>query len=152
MRVVVRQRISVSVRARVAGRWSLVAGGVALAAVLLVGCDDSSGGIAVSTGTAAAPAGATVVVGKVERLPGGTVVVTSDHVLQSIVCEGGVLTLTTSAGVFSGTMGCGQMVGADIVGRFVGKAVVITISDTRLRIEHPDAGSLDFPAAGARAR
>jgi len=130
------------------GRWLVVAGVVA-AALLAAGCDDSSdGGIDVTTGTVGA--GATVVVGKIERFPGGTAVVTSDHVLVAITCSAGTLTVTTSAGVFSGTMDCGQMATADVIDRFVGKAIVITISETRLKIENPEAGSLDFPAVGAR--
>ena len=143
------ERVSAPVRAGAGGRCLLVAGVVA-AALLVAGCDDSSGGgNDVRTETAA---GATVTVGKIERFPGGTAVVTSDHVLQSIACEGGTLTLTTSAGAFSGSMDCAQMVEADVVGRFVGKAIAITISETRLRIENPEAGSLDFPASSARQR
>ena len=44
--------------------------------------------------------GATVTVGKIERYPGGTAVVTSDYVLQSISCEGGrsVASATTGRG------------------------------------------------------
>jgi hypothetical protein len=131
-------------------RWPLVAATLAFAALLLAACADGSDGrINVTTSVPSAP---TVVIGKIDRFPGGTAVVTSEYVLQSMTCEAGVLTLTTSAGAFTGTMDCGQMVSPDIVGRFVGRPIVITISATRLRIEHPEAGSLDFPASGASQR
>jgi hypothetical protein len=93
---------------------------------------------------------ATATIGKIDRFPGGTAVVSSEHNLVGISCEAGAVTMTTSAGVFSGSMDCAAMPPSETIDRFVGKAVAITISETRLKIENPEAGSLDLPASGAK--
>ena len=140
------------------GVRGLFAGAVMFGMLALVACDDSSpaDGVVVGTPVASVVAmvegEATTTIGKIDRFPGGTVVVSSEHVLVGISCEAGAVTMTTSAGTLSGAMDCGAMPPAETIERFVGKAVAITISEGRLRIENPEAGSLDLPASGARQR
>ena len=134
----------------------LVFGAVLLGMLAMTGCDDSSRGDGVAVGTPVASVVATVegeattTIGKIDRFPGGTVVVSSEHVLVGISCEAGTVTLTTSVGMFSGAMDCGAMPPVETIDRFVEKAIAITISESQLRIENPEAGSLDLPARGVR--
>jgi hypothetical protein len=84
--------------------------------------------------------------GSINHVGNGIATVTSDYVLQSISCDAGKLTMITAAGTFVGTMDCAAQVTQETIDRFVGKPVLIVVTDTRLKIEHPDAGSLDYPA------
>ena len=111
-------------------------------AALIAACGDSSDGVQLTT---PGPEGVATI-GQIEHFPGGQATITSDHVLVSISCENGVITMVTSAGRFTGTMDCQAQVGQDVLDRFVGKPIAITITDARLKIENPEAGSLDYPA------
>ena len=97
-----------------------------------------------------ATVGAEKTFGTINHLPGGFATITSDHVLESITCENGQLTMVTSAGRFVGTMDCTAQVSQETIDAFVGKPILITVTDTRLKIENPDAGSLDYPATDVR--
>lgn len=110
-------------------------------------CDDDSGGSVIE---APATVGAEKTFGTISRLPGGFATITSDHVLESITCENGQLTMVTSAGRFVGTMDCTAQVPQETLDRFVGKPILITVTETRLKIENPEAGSLDYPATDVR--
>jgi hypothetical protein len=125
----------------------LALSGVLLAAAaLFAACDDSSPGddVLITTPTAAPAEGTSI--GKIDRFPGGTAVITSDHTLISITCQTEQLVMTTSVAVFTGDMPCDRMVPADVVERFVQKPITITIDGGRLKIENPESGTLDFPA------
>ena len=115
-----------------------------LLAAVVVGCGDDGGEVRVTTQTA--DTGSESTFGAIERLPGGTAVITSPHTLVAITCSETTLTLTTTAGTFAGTMDCSAMPTTDIIERYTGKPIVITIGGGRLKIENPEAGSLDFPA------
>ena len=141
------------------GMRGLVFGAGILGVLAVTGCDDSSSSDGVVVGTpvdavasvvATVVAGPTISIGKIDRFPGGTAVVSSEHVLVGISCEAGVVTMTTRVGTFSGAMDCGAMPPVETIERFVGKAVAITISVGRLRIENPEAGSLELPASGTK--
>jgi hypothetical protein len=113
--------------------------------VLIAGCSDDGTDDVVETPPSVT---AQQTFGSINRLPDGQATVVSDHVLQSITCTAGQLTMVTAAGSFVGTMDCTAQVPQETIDRFVGKPVLITVSDTRLKIEHPQAGSLDYPATG----
>ncbi len=116
----------------------------ALSAVLAACSDSGADDVRVTPPTVAAGGEATF--GAIERFPGGTAVVTSPHTLVAITCDGTTVTMTTTAATFTGTMDCSAMPPADIIGRYIDRAVAITIGGGRLKIENPDAGSLDLPA------
>ena len=124
-----------------ASHWIL---GALAAAALFVGCNGGDDNEAVVQPPPSVSAERTF--GTINRLPNGVATVTSEYVLQSITCDAGRLTMITSAGSFVGTMDCAAQVTQENIDRFVGKPVLITITDTRLKIEHPEAGSLDYPA------
>lgn len=119
---------------------------VVAASYVFVACDDeSSGSLVVQT---PATVGAEKTFGTINHLPGGVATVTSDYVLQSITCDNGTLVLVTTNARFVGTMDCTAQVPQETIDRFIGKPIMITITETRLKIEHPEAGSLDYPATG----
>jgi hypothetical protein len=117
------------------------------AALSLMACDDGPAGSIIES---PATVSAEKTFGTINRLPGGFATITSDHVLDSISCESGRLTIVTSAARFEGAMDCTAQVPQETIDDFVGKPIVITITDTRLKIENPDAGSLDFPATSVQ--
>jgi hypothetical protein len=129
-----------------------------LGVLAFAGCDESlpidrvAVGTPVSSIVATVAGEATTTIGKIDRFPGGTAVVTSEHTLVGISCDVGTMTMTTSVGVFSGAMDCGAMPPVETIERFVGKAIAITISESRLKIENPEAGSLELPASGVVER
>ena len=84
--------------------------------------------------------------GSINHIGNGIATVTSDYVLESSTCDAGRLTVITAAATFVGTMDCAAQVTQETIDRFVGKPVLIVITDTRFKIEHPEAGSLDYPA------
>jgi hypothetical protein len=117
------------------------------APLVFAACGDDDGGIAViTTPQGTLPPGAEATYGAIDRFPGGTAVVRSDYTVTAIACDAGKLRVTTTAGVFTGTMDCEAMVTPDIVDRFLDKPALVTITATRIKLENPEAGSLDFPA------
>jgi hypothetical protein len=124
---------------------AVVTAALAALALTTTACDDGDAP-AVTEATRAVTPGATTI-GRVDRLPNGTAVVTSDHTLVDIVCANGQLTMTTNIARFTGAMDCTSMAPPDIVQRYQGKPIAISITATRLKIDNPEAGSLDFPAA-----
>lgn len=117
-------------------------------ATLITACSDDDAGEGVILATATV--GTEKTFGTINHLPGGAATITSDHVLESITCESGQLTMVTSAGRFVGTMDCAAQVSQETIDMFVGKPILITITETRLKIENPEAGSLDYPATNVQ--
>lgn len=115
----------------------------------LAGCGGSDDGVTVTTPTVAS--GDNVTYGEIERLPGGTAVITSDHTFVSAVCDQGMITLTTTAARFTGNMDCAAMPTDEVINRFVDLQITINIGGGRLKIESPEGGSLDFPATDVRS-
>ena len=134
---------------------TLIAATLALAAIATA-CNNSDGNTTpapdgtTTTATQTPTADGTTTIGKIDRFPGGTAVITSDHTLISITCANEQLILTTTAAVFTANMPCDRMVPPDVVDRFLQKPITITIADGRLKIENPEAGTLDFPATDVK--
>lgn len=87
--------------------------------------------------------------GAIERLPGGTPVLSDVRTFINLNCREGLMTLRTNAEIITGRMDCGQMPPQSIVDQFTGRPVAITYGEGRLRIESPEAGTLDLPVADA---
>jgi hypothetical protein len=117
------------------------------AAVMACGDSDSNGGGARVT---TPNPGGEATFGAIERLPGGTAVITSDHVLVSVTCDTGAFSLTTTQRAFAGRMDCAAMPPPDVIARYVDQPVAIVIADGRLKMENPGIGSLDFPVTEVR--
>lgn len=117
----------------------------ALSAVISA-CSDSGADDDVRVTTPTASNGPEATYGAIERLPGGTAVITSPHTLVAITCDGTTVTMTTTVATFTGTMDCKAMPPAEIIARYTDKTIAITIGGGRLKIENPEAGSLDLPA------
>ncbi len=87
--------------------------------------------------------------GKIERLPGGTAVVSNALTLVNVACANGQLTVTTNLQSIVGTMDCAQQIPQETLGRFYGQSVSISYANARLRIDSVSAGTLDLPVKGA---
>jgi hypothetical protein len=87
--------------------------------------------------------------GKIERLPGGTAVVSSALTLVSVACANGQLTVTTNLQSIVGQMDCAQQIPQETLARFYGQSVSISYANARLRIDSVSAGTIDLPVNGA---
>ena len=76
--------------------------------------------------------------------------VDSDHVLESMACEGSAFSMTTSGGMFTGSMDCSALPPPDVIDQFAGNPITIRITSSRLKIEALGAGTLDMPVVGGR--
>jgi hypothetical protein len=127
----------------IAMRLALV---TALLGMLLSACSDDDGGDSPTPTLAADPI--TSSYGAIVNT-GGTPVITSDYVLESMTCADGVFTMVTAAGTFSGDMDCAAMPPDLAIAAFGNKPITILISPSRLKIEAIGAGTLDMPVVGA---
>ena len=123
---------------------------IAVAAIFCVtaaACsDDGEGGS--PTATAPAADAVTATYGAITNT-GGTPVIESDFVLESMTCAEGTFTMATAAGTFVGQMDCTAMPPDLAIAAFVNKPITIQISASRLKIEAIGAGTLDMPVTGA---
>lgn len=87
--------------------------------------------------------------GAIERLPGGTPVLSDVRTFINLNCRDGLMTLRTNAEVITGRMECGQTPPQSIVDQFTGRTIAISYAEGRLRIESPEAGTLDLPVTDA---
>lgn len=90
--------------------------------------------------------------GKIDRLPGGTAVVTSVITLLDLTCADGQVIVKTNLTSIVGKMDCQQAVPQSTLERFYGQSVSITYAGGRLKIESVSAGSLDLPVEDATSR
>lgn len=100
-----------------------------------------------STGTAPFKDGETL--GKIDRLPGGTAVVTSVITLLTVSCINGDLIVKTNLQLITGKMDCAQQIPQATLERFYGQAVTVGYAKGRLRIDSVSAGTLDLPVKDA---
>ncbi len=87
--------------------------------------------------------------GKIDRLPGGTAVVSSLITLLDVTCANGQLIVKTNLKSIVGKMDCAQQIPQTTLDRFFGQAVSIAYADGRLRIDSVAAGTLDLPVKDA---
>jgi hypothetical protein len=118
-----------------------------LAGVLVASACGS--GTASNKGRQAEPFPEGETLGKIERLPGGTAVVSSALTLVTVACTNGHLTVTTNLQSIVGTMDCAQQIPHETLGRFYGQSVSISYANARLRIDSVSAGTIDLPVNGA---
>lgn len=89
-------------------------------------------------------------IGKIDRLPGGTAVISGAPTLLAIDCVDDQLTVRTDVDSIVATMDCRQQVPQQTRDLFIGKPVALAYSRQRLRIDSPAAGTLELPAKDAR--
>ena len=87
--------------------------------------------------------------GKIERLPGGTAVVSDVITLLNITCSNGVLIVSTNLKGILGKMDCAQQIPQSTLDRFFGQAVSVSYANGRLRIDSASAGTIDLPVKDA---
>jgi hypothetical protein len=87
--------------------------------------------------------------GAIERLPGGTPVLSDVRTFINLNCRDGLVTLRTNAEVITGRMDCGQTPPQSIVDQFTGRPIAMNYEEERLRIESPEVGTLDLPVTDA---
>ena len=109
----------------------------------------SSIGTGSKQGSAARPLTEGETMGKIERLPGGTAVVSQVITLLNMTCSNGQLIVTTNLKSIAARLDCAQQDPQSTLDRFYGQAVGISYAKGRLRIESVSAGTLDLPAKEA---
>ena len=87
--------------------------------------------------------------GKIDRLPGGTAVVSSVITLLKVSCVNGDLIVTTNLHLITGKMDCAQQIPQATLEQFYGQAVMVGYAKDRLRIESISAGTIDLPVKNA---
>ena len=126
--------------------WALGVGIVLLTAFAMVGCSFNT---AKKKSTSAEPFKDGEMLGKIDRLPGGTAVASSVITLLTVSCLNGDAIVKTNLQLIVGKMDCAQLIPQATLERFYGQAVSIGYAAGRLRIDSISAGTIDLPVKDA---
>ncbi len=93
-------------------------------------------------------------IGRIERLAGGTAMATNPRTLLDAVCNDRTLTITTNRETVTARMDCSHMFLAPVVEKYIGRPVAISYSgkthSLRVEGETADTVGMVFPVSKPR--
>lgn len=85
--------------------------------------------------------------GSIDRLPGGTAVVSEVRTLLTMECTNERLTVRTNLEQLTAALPCDRMLPAAVIEQFIGKPVAIRYENERLKVANDTVGTIELPAS-----